>query len=45
MVDRLNAKGSPISHIFEKKLNNMKDQLAAMGNIECPVESSLQRCW
>ena len=42
MVDRLNAKGSPISHIFEKKLNNMKDQLAAMGNIECPVESSLQ---
>lgn len=42
MVDRLNAKGSPIAHIFEKKLNNMKDQLTAMGNIECPVESSLQ---
>ena len=41
LVDRLNAKGSRIAHIFEKKLNGFKEQLAAMGNIDCPVNATV----
>lgn len=42
LVDRLNANGSRIAHIFEAKLNKFKEQLAAIGNISCPVDSDLQ---
>ena len=41
MVDRLNAKGSRLAATLEKKLDELKAKLAALGNIECPATDIL----